>query len=62
MEVPFDMVKHQEEKLMYEIDRFVDLYRKYKDDIDEILEFAELCKRYYPQKTNARKYNHGYLG
>lgn len=62
MEVPFNMVKYQEEKLMYDIGRFMDLYKKYKDDIDEVLEFAELCKRYYPEKTNARKYNHGYLG
>lgn len=61
MGVPFDLVKYQEEKLMYDIGRFMDLYRKYKDDIDEVLEFAELCKRYYPEKKNARKYNHGYL-
>lgn len=62
MEVPFNMVKYQEEKLMYDIGRFMDLYKKYKDDIDEVLEFAELCKRYYPEKMNVRKYNHGYLG
>lgn len=52
MEVPFDMVKHQEEKLMYDINRFMNLYAKYKDDVDEILEFAELCKRFYPIKKN----------
>ena len=53
--VPFDMVKHQEEKLMYDIGRFMDLYKKYKDDVDEILEFAELCKRFYPIKRNKYK-------
>lgn len=62
MEIPFDIERHAKEKLMYDIGRFMDLYKKYKDDIDEVLEFAELCKRYYPEKMNARKYNHGYLG
>lgn len=61
MEIPFDIERHAKEKLMYDIGRFMDLYKKYKDDIDEVLEFAELCKRYYPEKMNARKYNHGYL-
>jgi hypothetical protein len=49
------MVKHQEEKLMYDISRFIDLYKKYKDEVNEILEFAELCKRFYPIKRNKYK-------
>lgn len=52
MEVPFDMVKHQKEKLLRDVDRFIYLYAKYEDNVDEILEFAELCKRFYPNKKS----------
>lgn len=52
MNVPFDMVEYQKEKLLRDIDRFIYLYAKYEDNVDEILEFAELCKRFYPTKKN----------
>lgn len=52
MEIPFNVERRAKEKLMYDIGRFLDLYKKYKDDIDEVLEFAELYKKYYPNKKN----------
>ena len=54
MNVPFDMTKHIDNKLMGDMNRFIELYAKYKDNTEEILEFADLCKRFYPIKK--RKY------
>ncbi len=52
MDIPFDMVKHQEEQLIADINRFIVLYNKYNGNVAEILEFVELCKRFYPIKKN----------
>lgn len=54
MEVPFDIIKQQDKELARDINRFAELFEKYKDDIDEVLEFANLCMRFYPIKK--RKY------
>ena len=50
--VPFNIIKQQDEDLARDINRFAELYEKYKDNIDEILEFANLCMRFYPIKRN----------
>lgn len=46
MEIPFDVERRAKEKLDYDIRRFFELYIKYRDDVDEVLEFAELYKRF----------------
>lgn len=48
MNIPFDVEKYEKEKLDYEIKRFFELQKKYKDNIDEIIEFAELWKKFFP--------------
>lgn len=45
MNIPFDIEKYEKEKLDYEIKRFFELQKKYKDNIDEIIEFAELWSK-----------------
>ena len=52
MEVPFNIIKSEEEKYIKDMHRFTQLYEKYKDDIDEVLEFANLCMKFYPVKRN----------
>lgn len=54
MGISFDIIKHEDEKRVKDMNRFMELYEKYKDDIDEVLEFANLCMRFYPIKK--RKY------
>lgn len=46
MEIPFDIERRAKEKLNCEVSRFFELYVKYEDDIDNILEFAELYKKF----------------
>lgn len=45
MEVPFDVIKHEEKKLVRDIERFHELYQKYGGCINEVLEFARLYNR-----------------
>ena len=52
--VPFNIIKQEDEELVRDINRFTELYEKYQDNIDEVLEFANLCMRFYPIKR--RKY------
>lgn len=52
MDVPFDTMKYEEEKLESDIKRFQELLRKYKDNIDEVLEFAELYTRLVHRRSN----------
>lgn len=52
MEVPFNLMKYKEEQLVEDVNRFIELYAKYGDNVEEILEFAELCKRFYPIKKD----------
>ena len=52
MNAPFDMQKYTDDKLACDMNRFIELYVKYKDVVEEILEFADLCKRFYPIKKN----------
>ena len=55
MEVMFDVMKYEEEKLIYDMNRFLYLYRKYKESIDEVLEFVELYNRFCHTKKNKYK-------
>ena len=52
MEVPFNLMKYKEKQLIEDTNRFIELYAKFGDNVDEILEFADLCKRFYPIKKN----------
>ena len=52
MDIPFDIEKHEMDRLYHEISRFFELYRKYEDDVNEILEFAELWRKYAPNIQN----------
>lgn len=45
MNIPFEVEKYEKEKSDYELKRFFELQRKYKDNIDEIIEFAELWSK-----------------
>lgn len=56
MNVPFDIEKYEKEKLDYELKRFFELYDKYEDDVNEILEFAELWRKFAPDIQ--RKYGY----
>lgn len=53
MEVPFNITKYEEEKFSKDFEKFKKLYVKYKDDIENVLEFARLWKKFTP---NANKY------
>lgn len=46
MSIPFEVEKYEKEKSDYELKRFFELQRKYKDNIDEIIEFAELWGKF----------------
>lgn len=46
MNVPFDIAKYEKEKLEYELKKFFELYSKYEDNVNEILEFAELWRKF----------------
>lgn len=48
MNVPFDIIKYENEKLNYELKKFIELYNKYEDDVNEILLFAELWRKFAP--------------
>ena len=50
--ITIDIIKHEDEKRVKDMNRFMELSEKYKDDIDEVLEFANLCMRFYPIKRN----------
>ena len=52
MNVPFNIEKYEKEKLDYELKRFLELYSKYEDDVNEILEFAELWRKFVPTMHN----------
>ena len=54
MEIPFDIIRQEDDKRIKDVNRFMELSEKYKDDIDEVLEFANLYMRFYPIKK--RKY------
>ena len=55
MNVPFDIEKYKNKKLDYELKRFSELYSKYKDDMNEILELAELWEKFVPNIQNKYK-------
>ena len=55
MKVPFNIIKQQDEELVRDINRFTELYEKYKGNIDEVLEFANLCMRFYPIKKESMR-------
>lgn len=46
MGVPFNITKYEEEKFKSDFNRFQELSSKYKNDIDEVLEFARLYKQF----------------
>ena len=46
MSVPFDITRYEEEKFKSDFNRFQELSSKYKNDIDEVLEFARLYKQF----------------
>ena len=48
MNVPFNIEKYEKEKLDYELKRFFELYNEYEDNVNEILEFAELWRKFVP--------------
>lgn len=52
MAIPFDMTRYEEEKLAYDVGKFMGLYVKYGNNVDEILEFADLYRRFCPIKKN----------
>lgn len=52
MENPFDVMKYEDRVIIRNMSRFIDLYAKYKDNIDEVLELAELYNRFCPNKKN----------
>lgn len=52
MEIPFDIERRAKEKLDCEIRRFFELYVKYMDDVDEVLEFVDLYKKFVPSNRN----------
>ena len=49
---PFNITRHEEEKFNSDLDRFLELLPKYKNNIDEVLEFANLYKRFVHTKNN----------
>lgn len=48
MNIPFNIEKYEKEKLDYELKRFFELYNKHEDNVNEILEFAELWRKFVP--------------
>ena len=52
MDIPFDIERRAREKLDNDIRRFFELYIKYRDNTDEVLEFAELYKKFVPVEKN----------
>ena len=51
-EVPFNITKHEEEKLNTDFARFQELYKKYDGNIEEILEFAKLYEKFVTKKNS----------
>lgn len=51
-EVPFNITKHEEEKLNTDFARFQELYKKYSENIEEILEFAKLYEKFVSRKNS----------
>jgi hypothetical protein len=45
MDVPFNASKYHDDKLNSDIERFQELFQKYKGCINEVLEFARLWNR-----------------
>ena len=45
MEVPFNIIKYEEEKLYSDLERFQELLKKYGNCTNEVLEFARLYNR-----------------
>jgi hypothetical protein len=45
MAITVDIEKCLEEKIDDDVKRFMELSDKYKDNIDEILEFVDICNR-----------------
>ena len=50
--VPFNVNKYEEEKYETDLERLLELLPKYKDNIDEVLEFARLYEHYVRTKKN----------
>ena len=46
MGIPFDIIRYEEEKFKSNFNRFQELFPKYKNDIDEVLEFAKLYEQF----------------
>ena len=52
MDIPFNITKYEEEKFESDLKRFQELFSKYKDDINEVLEFAILYECFVGNKKN----------
>lgn len=55
VDIPFNIEKYQKDRLDYELKRFFELYSKYEDDVNEILEFAELWRKFVPNMQSKYK-------
>lgn len=55
MYISFDIEKREKDRLEYELKKFFELYSKYEDDVNEILEFAELWKKFAPNMQSKYK-------
>lgn len=51
-EIPFNITKYEERKLNTEFIRFQELYKKYNENVKEILEFAELYEKFIVKKNS----------
>lgn len=49
-EVPFDITRHEEMKLSSDFAKFQELYKKYNENLEEILEFANLYNKFVVNK------------
>lgn len=50
--VPFNITRCEEERFRDDLDRFLELLPKYKNNIDKVLEFVKLYERFVPVKKN----------
>ena len=50
-EVPFDITKYEETKFISDFAKFQELYKKYNENLEEILEFANLYNKFVINKN-----------
>lgn len=50
--VPFNITKYEEEKFDTDFARFQELYKKYNENVKEILEFAKLYEKFTIKQDN----------